>query len=606
MISISKSKLRAILILILSVTTATVLTWRFTQAIPAPTISCVIEPGAGCGPTDCDYTFYVDGSTYLASKGRGGGNSYSGTSASTVFQNAINAQGAGKFCFGTGSFDFGAGQAVPAGITTNWSQLQAVGLILPAKSVLQCAGYASILTTTTAIPAGPVNDYFAMIVNKDPTIGDGFIIVQNCAITLPAPTQTATGLNAWDDGILCAGCHDSIFENLQINLGDIELYPNTVAVNTPRVLATGTNYNNLILGVTLNSQTANTALYQAVNSTIQNSAINKLWDDGFIIASAGLNNKILTNSIYGQAVVNNKGALTAGIFVQDDGAVCAHPGTSCVSGNIVSGNNVYNVTGHFSGAQSGIYFLYSQNNIVDSNFVHGNAGWGIGVENSNNTMLRENVAYFNLKDGLRIIDSTAATTYQDFIVTNSHFFDNGVNGQGNAGIFLSTSTNMVLKNIIIANNMFYDDLGTTRQANAFRFGYDGTIQNVVIIGNNVVRSPGMFQTGGAGTLANVQVAENQGYNPFGKTGNFVFGARIAPWGSGSTVVANTDYRIDGSNGIYITSSAGTGVSITIRDAATNTLYAPGATLTVPFFVPYNDIVNFGGFSVAPTVSVWFS
>src|SRR2546425_243706 len=56
---------------------------------PAPSINGRCDPG-GCGSGfPCTFSFYIDGSTYLAAKCQGGGNSYQGTTFSTVFQSVV-------------------------------------------------------------------------------------------------------------------------------------------------------------------------------------------------------------------------------------------------------------------------------------------------------------------------------------------------------------------------------------------------------------------------------------------------------------------------------------------------------------------------------------
>jgi len=104
---------------------------------------------------------------------------------------------------------------------------------------------------------------------------------------------------------------------------------------------------------------------------------------------------------------------------------------------------------------------------------------------------------------------------------------------------------------------------------------------------------------------NVEVVDNAGYNPINKVANFVAGSTFAPWGISSTVNPLTDYVVEGS-ALYFTSKGGMLVIITIKDGAGNTIYSPGATLTTPFYVPYGDMISFGDFTTAPTVTVWFT
>ena len=100
--------------------------------------------------------------------------------------------------------------------------------------------------------------------------------------------------------------------------------------------------------------------------------------------------------------------------------------------------------------------------------------------------------------------------------------------------------------------------------------------------------------------------DNTGFNPIGKITNFVGtnvpGSTFAPWGTSSTVVASTDYQMDGTS-MTITSTGGTGVSITIKDNLGNTI-ASGLTTLTAQQIPFGFKLNFGAFSVAPTVTVF--
>jgi len=92
---------------------------------------------------------------------------------------------------------------------------------------------------------------------------------------------------------------------------------------------------------------------------------------------------------------------------------------------------------------------------------------------------------------------------------------------------------------------------------------------------------------------------NQITNPFKTAASQNF---IAPGGSASGPTASTVYVI-GVSDVFITSSGGTSVSITIADAAGNAIESGLGTLTNKY-VPRGYSVNFGAFSVAPTVTVW--
>lgn len=69
-----------------------------------------------------------------------------------------------------------------------------------------------------------------------------------------------------------------------------------------------------------------------------------------------------------------------------------------------------------------------------------------------------------------------------------------------------------------------------------------------------------------------------------------------------TAVASTDYLVQGCRGLGIFVTGGTGVSVSLKDRtqATNTVVGAGTT-PLYVYVPVGWFINFGAFSVAPTV-----
>jgi hypothetical protein len=113
----------------------------------------------------------------------------------------------------------------------------------------------------------------------------------------------------------------------------------------------------------------------------------------------------------------------------------------------------------------------------------------------------------------------------------------------------------------------------------------------------------------------LQMANNRGVNPYGGgTPSTVLSypigvgaAHIIGWveqGTSANLQASVDYSIIGSD-MYITSSGGTNVSITIKDKNSNTV-ASGLTALNMQVLPVGWVINFGAYSVAPTVSVYFA
>src|SRR2546422_10792239 len=132
--------------------------------------------------------------------------------------------------------------------------------------------------------------------------------------------------------------------------------------------------------------------------------------------------------------------------------------------------------------------------------------------------------------------------------------------------------------------------------------------NITITSNNFVMlgpsSTAISYFSGT-TRLNVIATDNLGYNPIGKTTNFVLGSTIAPWGTSSTVVASTDYVIQATP-LLMTSTGGTAVSITVKDNLGNTVTGLSALATLTAqYIPQGYKVNFGAFSGAPTVTVFW-
>jgi hypothetical protein len=121
--------------------------------------------------------------------------------------------------------------------------------------------------------------------------------------------------------------------------------------------------------------------------------------------------------------------------------------------------------------------------------------------------------------------------------------------------------------------------------------------------------------GGVGSTSNEDGAKYayrwfQGVTKISNMHNFnPCGVIPTPFGSGTIglyggagVSASTDFTVTGVD-ILLNSSGGTGVSITVKDAAGTTVASGLATCTA-LFLPVGSVVNFGAFSGAPTVVVF--
>ena len=109
---------------------------------------------------------------------------------------------------------------------------------------------------------------------------------------------------------------------------------------------------------------------------------------------------------------------------------------------------------------------------------------------------------------------------------------------------------------------------------------------------------------------NLRIQNNPGLNPFGLLAT-PFTTTVpsggSPWmGPGTpsgtaAPLASTSYRVEVCDQI-VTSTGGTSVSITIKDAAGNTLLSGASTLT-NYYLAAGWSIDFGAFTAAPTVTV---
>jgi len=138
---------------------------------------------------------------------------------------------------------------------------------------------------------------------------------------------------------------------------------------------------------------------------------------------------------------------------------------------------------------------------------------------------------------------------------------------------------------------------------------NATINTSSIVGNSfTATTPISFGTSFYPDKLRIQ--NNPGLNPFGllatpftttvPSGGSAWMGPGAP--SGTTApVASTSYRVEVCDQI-ITSTGGTSVSITIKDAAGNTLLSGASTLT-NYYLAAGWSIDFGAFTAAPTVTV---
>lgn len=159
--------------------------------------------------------------------------------------------------------------------------------------------------------------------------------------------------------------------------------------------------------------------------------------------------------------------------------------------------------------------------------------------------------------------------------------------------------------------------GTTTDLLATMCEFDGstglilnaTINTSSVVGNSFTATT-HISFGASFYPSKLRIQNNPGLNPFGllstpftttvPSGGSAWMGPGAPSGTAAPV-ASTSYRVEICDQI-ITSTGGTSVSITVKDAAGNTLLSGASTLT-NYYLATGWSIDFGAFTAAPTVTV---
>jgi hypothetical protein len=91
-------------------------------------------------------------------------------------------------------------------------------------------------------------------------------------------------------------------------------------------------------------------------------------------------------------------------------------------------------------------------------------------------------------------------------------------------------------------------------------------------------------------------------NPYGIITDPFASSTIRPGGSAAAPTHSTAYTVWWYD-VLITSTGGTGVSISIIDPVTGNNVASGLTALNSFYLPVGYKINWGAFTAAPTVTV---
>ena len=480
-------KARAVfaILLVLTASLSAGLSYWYAQSISAPSIGNTQEPGSAS--RDCDYTFYIDGSTYLATKGDGSGNKYSGTSGTTVISNAITDGGAGLYCFQPGTF-------------------VAVISPLPVSTGIHLRG-AGMGITIIQQPAS---------INGDVISGSSLTDISITDLSINGnKANNPTG----DNGISITSLTGGRIERVE-------------------------SYNNILKGIAL-SDTCSNVLINGVELHTND-------QDGIGLAS---------------------GTIAGGTICKD----------VTITNSFIHDNSIYGI----GLVMPSTLYSRTENIIIANNHILNSATYGIEVIGAKYPIIIGNYIEESVNHGIDLGSVTAG-----FNVINPVVMGNTIkNGQAQ-GIRLQSVNNAT----IIGNTVFDDQ---TPKTQTYAIGINAIIGGGTIEGNNL---GGNLNGAVTGTAELIIIRNNNGYNPVGKITNFIMGTtHFAPWGTSSAVGASTTYTITGVDE-FITTTGGTGVSINIACGGNN--YVSAATTLTNQLVWIGCTINFGAFSVAPTVTVF--
>lgn len=194
-------------------------------------------------------------------------------------------------------------------------------------------------------------------------------------------------------------------------------------------------------------------------------------------------------------------------------------------------------------------------------------------------------------------------TFKNSIIMGNRFEDNSNstnNGYDDLHLFRSDLN-------VITGNFFY---GSERTDDMVRYGiYVDSFSNQNSIMDNSF-GHGNFGTNKIFMSTSSQtsmITDNLGWNPVGVVASpfSTIANTIVPMGGNAAKPSpSIDYVIRNTP-IVISSTGGTGVSITIKDATGNTITSRVTTLSYAY-IPVGYRVNFGAFSIAPTVKIGFN
>jgi hypothetical protein len=313
----------------------------------------------------------------------------------------------------------------------------------------------------------------------------------------------------------------------------------------------------------------------SMNVNIEGNLINGTQKTAILVDSTNTYINIMGNQIYNYSSV----------FANSDKAIDLEGTPAMVKGNIIN----------YGGRHAVGIYVTSSNNLIEGNIIksprpYDYSGVGIYLNAGRNNTISNNQLYY--------------------VNTNSSSGAEGIYVQG------SSVGNLIINNKVAAEHyaIWLNTAGT---------GYNNTVMGNIILGAyNGIFDSGDYDVITQNRIFNVTntklqwtgnhtlVLNNNPYNLFGKVTNFVYengtsagdGHYFSVRGTTSAVRPSVDY-VMANMPWYVTSSGGVGVSITIKDAAGNTIDSGMSTITHYRLEP-GWRINFGAYTYVspPTVT----
>lgn len=252
------------------------------------------------------------------------------------------------------------------------------------------------------------------------------------------------------------------------------------------------------------------------------------------------------------------------------------------------------------------------NIFISNSYIFGNSLYGVSHITGSGFNSFHNFYLNNVQSAIFCANINNQCNSQDDIIQN-----NG--GASFAQFSVATSNNPTANPTVISGDTFTDSRTSSNAVEQINF--EATLENANVEGNyfwSAKNVPcfkflaGSYITGGA--LANVLITGNQGScnNIVGNvSGNFLIGGTsasithfIGAFGMNSTTVIKSQNYFAANTNLYIACGGGTGVVISIIDPLGNIFSTyPAGCPTQSIELPVGYKINFGAFSVAPTVNV---